>query len=212
MTVDIRALIASGILEQYCLGFASNSERALVESCVLQYPEIKKELENISRSLESYIINNPIEPPPSLKGKVLLSIYELDCGPGKKYPPVVKEDDNTGEFKEWLKEIEIPSPPEPFDNLFMYDLPSTDAVTNFMVWAKKGHDQEDHNDFIEYIVILEGHCDMFMNGEKKHYTAGQIIRIPPFTPHYAVITSDDPMVAIVQRKFHAAWKISDPDS
>lgn len=170
----------------------------------MQYPEVKKELDTISRSLESYAIDNPVAPSGSIKNKLLLKIYETDCGPGKQYPPIVKENDNISEFREWLQAVKIPLPQEPFDNLFVHDLPSTEAVTNFIVWAKKGHEEEEHNDFDEFIVILEGHCDMFMNGEKKHYKEGEIIRIPPFTSHYAVITSDKPMMALVQRKLTAA--------
>ena len=90
------------------------------------------------------------------------------------------------------------------DNLSVHELPSTNAVTNFMVWAKKGLDPEEHSACNEFVVILEGHCDMYFNGEKKHYGAGDIIRIPPFMPHYAVITSATPMVAIVQRQMIAA--------
>jgi mannose-6-phosphate isomerase-like protein (cupin superfamily) len=126
------------------------------------------------------------------------------AGAGKEYPPLILERTGTGEFRQWMKEITIPTPAEPFDNLSFYDLPSTDAVTNFMVWVKNGHDEEEHNNFREFVVILEGHCDMYMNGEKKHFTAGEIICIPPFVPHHAVITSGEPMVAIVQRQLIAA--------
>jgi quercetin dioxygenase-like cupin family protein len=41
---------------------------------------------------------------------------------------------------------------------------------------------------------------MFMNGEKKSFSKGEIIDIPVNIPHYAVITSAKPMFALVQRQ------------
>ena len=204
LVVDTKAYISSGVLEQYCMGMLSSAERSSVEEHIAEYPEIKDEFERIANAIESYAMANPVKPKDSLKAKVLLAAYQTESGAGKKYPPLILDDSVTVEFHEWLKDITIPKPVGSLDNLSFYDLPSTEAVTNFMVWAKDGHEEEEHNDFREFIVILEGHCDMYFNGEKKHYTTGEIIRIPPFVPHHAVITSKEPMVAIVQRQMIAA--------
>jgi len=202
--MDTKAYISSGIVEQYCLGMLPDTERSAVESYAAEYPEIKNEIERVSDAIETYALANPVQPANSVKAKVLLAAYETQSGAGKQYPPLILDNSVTEDFRRWLTGVNIPKPAEPFDNLSFYDLPSTEAVTNFMVWAKEGHDEEEHNDFREYIVILEGHCDMYMNGEKKHYTAGEIIRIPPFVPHHAIITSEEPMLAIVQRQLIAA--------
>ena len=45
---------------------------------------------------------------------------------------------------------------------------------------------------------------MYFNEVKTHYHTGDIIVIPPGIPHTAVITSDEPMVAVVQRQLLAA--------
>ncbi|MEO6254083.1 MAG: cupin domain-containing protein [Ferruginibacter sp.] len=202
--MDIAAYIASGILESYCLGQVTEQQRAEVEQYADEFPEIRAELKQISDSLEFYSNENSKAPHASVKTKLLLKIYEQESGAGKKYPPLIKEKIAAADFTKWLLDIAIEEPLPGFDNLATFDLPSTETVTNFMVWAKQGHEEEMHTAFNEFIVILNGHCDMYFNGVKTHYNSGDIIVIPPDIPHTAVITSMEPMVAVVQRQLLAA--------
>jgi len=87
-----------------------------------------------------------------------------------------------------------------YDNIFVQELPSTREVLNFAVWAKKGHEEEAHDDRNEYLAILEGSCDMVMEGKVTPYKKGSIITIKAGVPHHAVITSKEPMFALVQRQ------------
>jgi quercetin dioxygenase-like cupin family protein len=202
--MDIAAYIASGILETYCLGQVTEQQRAEVEQYANEFPEIQAELKQISDSLEFYSRQNSEAPQASVKIKLLLKIYEQESGAGKKYPPLIKEKTGAEDFKNWLLDIAIEEPAAGFDDIATFDLPSTETVTNFMVWAKEGHEEEMHTEYNEFIVILKGHCDMYFNGVKKHYDTGEIIVIPPGIPHNAIITSDEPMVALVQRQALAA--------
>ncbi len=203
-SMDITAYIASGILESYCLGQVTEQQRAEVEQYAAEYPEIKAELKQISDSLEFYSMQNSKAPDASVKIKLLLKIYEQESGAGKKYPPLIRETTTASDFTNWLKDIDIEEPAAAFDNLAAFDLPSTETVTNFIVWAKQGHEEEMHTEFNEFIVILKGHCDMYFNDVKTHYNTGEIIVIPPGIPHHAVITSEEPMFAVVQRQVLAA--------
>ena len=182
----------------------SGAEREDVEEMAKTYPEINAELKGISDSLEFYAAEKGMAPHAAVKTKLLLKVYEQHCGAVKIYPPLVKENTTTDDFKNWLKEITITEPAGPYDNMASFDLPSTAAVTNFMVWVKKGHDEEMHTEYNEFIFILKGHCDMYFSGVSRHYHTGDIIVIPPFIPHTAVITSTEPMVALVQRHAFAA--------
>lgn len=202
--MDFNAYISSGILEQYCLGLVSEAERVEVEQYAAEYPAIKIEIAYISASLEKYALANSIAPADKVKANLLLSTYVQESGAGKQYPPLVSATVTSDDFIKWASRNPIPSPEEAYHNLFTRDLPSTDIVINFMVWAKEGLDEEAHSHYNEFVVIIDGHCDMYMNGEKKHYGKGEIIRIPPHVPHYAVITSAVPMVAFVQRQLIAA--------
>jgi len=203
--VNTKDYIASGILEAYCLGFVTEKEREEVERNAVSHWEIKEELLAISDSLGRYAMKKGMAPKTTVKAKLLLLFYEDQAGPGKKYPPLIKKNVTVDDFKKWIPEdgtggYRVDGPAEPYDNLASVELPSTEAVTNFMIWAKKGHEEEMHTNFNEFIVILKGHCDMYFDGEKKHYDAGEIIVIDPGIYHSAVITSEEPMVAIVQRQ------------
>ncbi|MEO6542142.1 MAG: cupin domain-containing protein [Ferruginibacter sp.] len=203
-SMDITAYIASGILESYCLGQLTEEQRAEVEQYAGEFPGIRTELKQISDTLEFYSKQNSKAPQAAVKIKLLLKIYEQESGAGKKYPPLIKELTAAADFTNWLQDVVIEEPAAGYDNLAMVELPSTETVTNFMVWAKQGHEEEMHTEYNEFIVILQGHCDMYFNEVKTHYNTGDIIVIPPGIPHTAVITSGEPMVAVVQRQLLAA--------
>lgn len=75
--MDIKEYIASGILESYALGFASDQERREVECLSSIYPELKEELVGIQQSLESYAETIAVAPPPSLKENILAAIKDV---------------------------------------------------------------------------------------------------------------------------------------
>ena len=72
--MDIKKYIASGILEQYVLGLTSEKENQEIQQFAAQYPEIKKELEEIERSLELYAEARKIKAPEGLETKILEKI------------------------------------------------------------------------------------------------------------------------------------------
>lgn len=71
---DIKAYIESGILELYVLGDASPEERLQVEEMAAKHPAVKAELDEIERSMESYALENAIDPSPHLREKILNSL------------------------------------------------------------------------------------------------------------------------------------------
>lgn len=76
---NLKSYLESGILEQYVLGDLSNEERLEVEKNAIKYPEIKAELIEIESALLSYAISNAIEPPESLRNKVLHSLKKAEA-------------------------------------------------------------------------------------------------------------------------------------
>ncbi len=53
--MDIKAYIASGILEQYAFGLLSPTERSEVEANLQQYPELVEELRQVEYTIEKYL-------------------------------------------------------------------------------------------------------------------------------------------------------------
>lgn len=68
---DIKLYIESGILELYVLGDLAQEEKLEVERLAANYPEIQKELNEISKTMELFAEQNAIEPRESLRATVL---------------------------------------------------------------------------------------------------------------------------------------------
>ncbi len=72
--MNINDIISSGLLELYAMGLSSPEERLQVEAWINEYPEVKQELESIELSLETYAGAYAVEPPASVKQKILSQI------------------------------------------------------------------------------------------------------------------------------------------
>jgi len=198
--MDIDAYISSGILENYCLGFCTAAENAAVEKYAETYPAIRTEIDKIRSAMEEFILANEIKPSPAVKIGVMLSIYSQMTKTDTSFAPLINEQIDPATLKAWVAAKDITPPAEDFDNLYMIDLPSTEQVTNFIVYAKTGHETEIHDNFIEYLYLIKGSCVMDFEGEQKAYGEGEIIYIEPNINHSATVTSSQPMIALVQRQ------------
>jgi hypothetical protein len=69
--VNVEEYIASGILEAYALGELPPHQREEVEKNLSLYPELRAELLLIEKTQEELLLRNAVQPPYSLKGKVL---------------------------------------------------------------------------------------------------------------------------------------------
>ncbi len=198
--MNVEKFIASGILENYCMGFTTEAENAEVELCAGMYPQVQEELDHLRSVFESYVLSNKIEPSPRVKFAVMQSVYKQKAKQDQQYPPLIDMSEQTDHLAKWIADHPVPPPDAEFDNLFMRELPSTEFFTNFIVWAKAGHETEMHTDCNEYLYVIKGSCTMYFEDEVKSYTAGDIIVIPPHVNHNAVVTSEFPMMAFVQRQ------------
>jgi quercetin dioxygenase-like cupin family protein len=198
--MNIKEYIASGIIETYCLGFTSPEENELLQKMAAEHPEVQEEIDRVRKSMRNILKQTEITPRPSVKTAVMNTIYTQQSLANPEYVPLMHQATDFSRFYQSALANKLRAPSESFENLFTQDLPSTVEIINFAVWAKKGHEEESHSDRKEYIAILEGSCDMLMKGERKSYTKGQIIDIPVDVPHYAVVTSPEPMFALVQRQ------------
>lgn len=194
-------LLSSGLIETYCLGFTSLEENAEVEAMAAKYPAVQAEIERVRSYIQVSIINSAIRPSPSIKNKLFKNIYRQEAKHQRHFVPLLDEDTSLQSLEEVLGYNLCIPPDEDFDNIFIQNLPSTVEVVNLAVWVKGGQEREIHEDLNEYIAILEGSCIMqFEDAEGLSYAKGDVIHIPPGLYHSAVITSEEPMIAIVQRQ------------
>lgn len=192
--------IQSGIIETYCLGFTSNEENILVEKMAAEHKEVKNEIERVRTSFKEFLVRRKIQPSPSVKKSVMKNIYSQQATANKEWVPLMNEEVDFKRFYEAVEANKLVAPVDFYDNLFVQQLPCTNEVINFAVWAKAGHEKEVHFDYNEFIAILEGSCNMLMEGKIIAYQKGEVITIPPGIPHQAIVTSEQPMFALVQRQ------------
>lgn len=72
--MNTEAYIASGILESYVLGIATEEEVLVVEKLAQEHPEIQQEIVLIQEALEAYALTHETEVPTELKSKVMAAI------------------------------------------------------------------------------------------------------------------------------------------
>lgn len=198
--MNVEKFIASGILENYCMGFTTTAENAEVERHASVYPSIRSEIDSLSAVFENYVLANKIAPSPGVKIAVMQSLYKLQSEQDQIFPPLISGGKPDKNLINWIAQNPVAPPDAEFENLFMRELPSTEYFVNFIVWAKAGHETEMHTDCNEYLYVIKGSCTMYFENEAKSYVAGDVITIPPHINHRAVVTSDFPMMAFVQRQ------------
>lgn len=76
--METQDIISSGLLELYAAGIASEKESIEVERWIAQYPEVAKELKEITESLEAYANVHSIDPAASVKEKIFSRISNSD--------------------------------------------------------------------------------------------------------------------------------------
>jgi hypothetical protein len=82
--VELEEIRASGLLELYVMDQLSPAEKAEVESHLLTYPELHKELREIERSLEIFARSASMKSPAGVKERIIDSIRHDGKGGGTK--------------------------------------------------------------------------------------------------------------------------------
>jgi anti-sigma-K factor RskA len=76
--VEVKDIISSGLLELYITGLTSEEETLQVEQWAKKYPEVRTEIEELQRVMESYAMAEAIQPDAELKEKILAKIQPDD--------------------------------------------------------------------------------------------------------------------------------------
>src|SRR5689334_14379413 len=101
----ISEFIESGILEQYVLGNATDRETSEVEQMAMAHPEVRKEIEEISKALEHYAMANAVTPDITIKPFLLATIdytERLEKGESPSSPPILNESSKLSDYASWL--------------------------------------------------------------------------------------------------------------
>lgn len=198
--MNTKEYIESGILEQYVLGTASPEECREVELRAAADSAIRQEIDTIGEALEALAMENAIAPDPIIKPFLMATInYEQRILNGEPVtePPLLNEYSKPDDYTSWLNRADMVSPGT--DDVFAKIIGFTEKVTTAIVWLKEMAPQEVHDDEYERFLIIEGTCDIVVDGKSNKLIPGDYFAIPLHSNHHIIVTSTIPCKVILQR-------------
>nr|MDQ3046238.1 hypothetical protein [Bacteroidota bacterium] len=172
--------IESGILELYVLGQASAEERKEIEILASTSSEIRNEIDAISEALENYVHLNAITPDPTIKPFLMAMLDymgRMENGEQASTPPDISGQSKIIDYKEWLERPDMTLPAD-FKDIHAKIIGYNPKAITAIVWISKMAPQEVHDDEYEKFLIVEGTCDIVINGLTHQLIPGDSLSIP----------------------------------
>ncbi|HYG49935.1 MAG TPA: cupin domain-containing protein [Flavobacteriales bacterium] len=198
---SVKEYIESGILEMYLLGMASEKEAIEVEKMAALHEEVRNEMNAIATAIEKQAMETAVEPHANMKPLILASLdfmKRIYGGEQIGFPPELNENSKAADYNEWLLREDLSVPAE-FDNIYARIIGHTPEMTTAILWIKHMAPEEVHTNEYEKFLILEGTCDIVIDGKTHSLVPGDYMAIPLYAEHHVKITSSIPCKAILQR-------------
>lgn len=198
---NINEYINSGILELFVLGKTSTEETREIIKLAELHPEIKYEIEEISKALQTHSLSRVAEPTKNTKAFVLANIdysERLKNGEQISFPPILNANSKIEDYSEWTNRPDM-FLPEDADETYGKIIGANSEATTIITWLKKESPIEVHKTEFERFLILEGTCDITIGATVYHLKTGDYKEIPLFIPHSLIVTSKTPCKVILQR-------------
>jgi anti-sigma-K factor RskA len=103
--LNIQEYIQSGVVELYVAGALCEEDARELESLAQQYPELKKEIEQVELALEAYAFASQTEPDAALKAKILSAVKMNPTAP--KEQPSATPETHTQELDEEIRPLPV---------------------------------------------------------------------------------------------------------
>jgi len=198
---NLNSFIESGILEIYVLGLASPEENKEVEEMAANYEDVRKEIDAITKTLKVYAESKASPVNSTIKPMFLASVdYEerLKGGEQQAFPPILNENSVIGDYSEWINRKDMVIPAD-FNGMHVKIIGYTLEASTAIVWIQDETPYEVHTDEHEKFLILEGTCDIDIDGEIHSLVPGSYLSIPLHAGHVVRVTSKTPCKLILQR-------------
>jgi mannose-6-phosphate isomerase-like protein (cupin superfamily) len=199
--MDVKEYIASGILEMYVLGQLSEAEAMEVTRNAEMHEEIRREIENITEALMKYGESQAGEVDPTAKPMLLATIdytQRLKNGEPVSFPPLLSRNSKPSDYAEWLNRKDMVQPADA-ENIFLKIIGYSPEATTAIVWVKEYTPSEVHHNQYERFLIIEGTCDISIEGKVNKLKPGDYLEIPLHAEHNVKITSSIPCKIVLQR-------------
>ncbi len=198
---NVRIFIESGILEMYVLGMASEEEVQEVEAMAASHEEVGKEIEAISETMKMYAELGSQVPRIDVKPMMLAAIdYEerIKAGEQPASPPILNDNSTIQDYSKWLNRKDMILPDD-FSGIFVKLIGYTPEAISGIVWIQNETPYEVHTNEHEKNLILEGTCDVDIDGAIHSLVPGNYLSIPLHAGHIVKVTSKMPCKVILQR-------------
>lgn len=198
---ELEQYMESGILEMYVMGHTSPEENLEVEEMAARHAIVKNAIEEISITLEQFATRHAVAPDLTIKPFLMATIdymERLGSGEVASFPPELHTGSVIEDYREWLdrKDLELN---EPLQVIHAKIIGYTPKMTTAFVWLELGAPPETHTDEFEKFLVLEGTCNIRIDGEDNHLKAGDVLIIPLFKEHSVQVTSACPCKILLQR-------------
>ncbi|CAG4999593.1 hypothetical protein DYBT9275_02259 [Dyadobacter sp. CECT 9275] len=194
--------LASGLLELYVMGNTTPEQSRQVERMVKKYPLVKEELTSIEISLENYALSQAREVDPTIKPFFLATIEYMERlrrGETPLIPPKLHQHSVISDYREWLErpELQLTDPVSEIEAKIIW---ATPKMTTVIVRIKNGTPTETHKDLYESFLVVEGTCNIILDGRDNHLKPGDFFTIPLHLAHTVIVTSAIPCKIILERE------------
>jgi mannose-6-phosphate isomerase-like protein (cupin superfamily) len=198
---ELNRFLESGILEMYVMGQTTPDECRHVEDMALQFDEVKAALDILASALEQYSLQHAIAPDPTIKPFLMATIdymERMEQGEEPSSPPVLNEQSKIEDFEPWInrRDFELKTP---FKDIQAKIISYTPQMTTAVVWLEHGAPPETHTNELEKFLIIEGTCNIIVDGKDNHLKPGDIFNIPLHLSHTVLVTSSIACKIILQR-------------
>jgi mannose-6-phosphate isomerase-like protein (cupin superfamily) len=200
------AFIESGILELYIAGIASPEEVIQVEEMSALHADVRDAIESLKVTLEDLAIATAVEPSPLIKPFLMATMDfmgRMEAGEAPSFPPELNENSTIDDYAEWLNRPDMIKP-DWFKDIHARIIGYTPQMITAIVWIETMAPDEVHDDEYEKFLIVEGTCDINIDGDVHHLVPGDYLAIPLYKNHVVQVTSEDPCKVILQRVSVAA--------
>jgi mannose-6-phosphate isomerase-like protein (cupin superfamily) len=195
------AFIESGILESYISGLASEDEIREVEEMAASHEDVREALNALQNTIEEMVTVNAVAPPVLIRPFLMATIDFMDRmekGETPSFPPELKTGAAIADYAEWLNRPDMVLPSY-FRDVYAKIIGFTPQMTTAIVWIKEMAPEEVHDNEYEKFLIVEGTCNIIIEGEVHSLVPGDYLAIPLYKNHLVQVTSDTLCKVILQR-------------
>jgi len=198
---QVEKLLKSGLVELYVLGEASEKEASQIRLMARLHQEVRDVLQYTQKVFKEFSDKNAVTPDPVIKPFLMATIdymQRLENGEMPSFPPELTKNSQIADFNDWLSRPDM-QPSEGWSDIEAKIIGHTSQMTTAIVWIQHEAPPETHTDQLEHFLIVEGSCNVQLEGQDNFFHEGDYFTIPLHVSHTVLIVSDIPCKAIIQR-------------